>query len=271
MASRRKNDSVEDEKHLSPFPDEVLERVLVFVKSHRDRSSVSLVCKDCSILPSSHNSKSEFSLTLVELSESSENGFISNPMRIKMGDKKGHKEEERSSPELSTGKSSLRQAIELISSLVFMSLSVKVFPVKWQLIRKKLEELNSCLTAAQNGDSNENSALSDLIPAILLTVRDSYDLARRCVDLSYSGKLLMQSDLDVVSAKFELHLKNLARVYTAGIPNHGYAIIVSRPGIGACRDDMKFYVKDLLTRLKIGNLEMKGQALVALNEVVGGR
>ncbi|KAF8409360.1 hypothetical protein HHK36_005435 [Tetracentron sinense] len=46
MASRRKNDSVEDEKHLSPFPDEVLERVLVFVKSHRDRSSVSLVCKD---------------------------------------------------------------------------------------------------------------------------------------------------------------------------------------------------------------------------------
>ncbi|KAL5986803.1 hypothetical protein ACLOJK_015137 [Asimina triloba] len=31
---------------ISSFPDEVLERVLVFVKSHKDRSSVSLVCKD---------------------------------------------------------------------------------------------------------------------------------------------------------------------------------------------------------------------------------
>lgn len=31
---------------LFPFPDEVLERVLSFLHSHKDRSSVSLVCKD---------------------------------------------------------------------------------------------------------------------------------------------------------------------------------------------------------------------------------
>lgn len=30
----------------SPFPDEVLEKVLSFLHSHKDRSSVSLVCKD---------------------------------------------------------------------------------------------------------------------------------------------------------------------------------------------------------------------------------
>eukprot|EP00262_Sarcandra_glabra_P016793 TRINITY_DN5583_c0_g1_i1.p1 TRINITY_DN5583_c0_g1~~TRINITY_DN5583_c0_g1_i1.p1 ORF type:complete len:581 (-),score=55.62 TRINITY_DN5583_c0_g1_i1:534-2276(-) len=35
-----------EEHRISSFPDEVLERVLVFVKSHKDRSSVSLVCKD---------------------------------------------------------------------------------------------------------------------------------------------------------------------------------------------------------------------------------
>ncbi|XP_042519683.1 protein TRANSPORT INHIBITOR RESPONSE 1-like [Macadamia integrifolia] len=47
MASKRKRDSPEEkEKRVSPFPDEVLERVLGFVKSHKDRSSVSLVCKD---------------------------------------------------------------------------------------------------------------------------------------------------------------------------------------------------------------------------------
>lgn len=32
--------------HLSPFPDEVLEKVLSLLKSNKDRSSVSLVCKD---------------------------------------------------------------------------------------------------------------------------------------------------------------------------------------------------------------------------------
>lgn len=35
-----------DSAHLAPFPDEVLEKVLSLVKSHKDRSSVSLVCKD---------------------------------------------------------------------------------------------------------------------------------------------------------------------------------------------------------------------------------
>ncbi|XP_077243307.1 protein AUXIN SIGNALING F-BOX 3-like [Tasmannia lanceolata] len=48
MASKRKKvrPVEEDECRASSFPDEVLERVLVFVKSHKDRSSVSLVCKD---------------------------------------------------------------------------------------------------------------------------------------------------------------------------------------------------------------------------------
>ncbi|KAK1260763.1 Protein TRANSPORT INHIBITOR RESPONSE 1 [Acorus gramineus] len=52
MASKRIRKSTADgepEEHQNPnlrFPDEVLERVLVFADSHKDRSSVSLVCKD---------------------------------------------------------------------------------------------------------------------------------------------------------------------------------------------------------------------------------
>ncbi|KAJ4975440.1 hypothetical protein NE237_000546 [Protea cynaroides] len=47
MASKKKRNSTEGKENLvSPFPDEVLECVLGFVMSHRDRSSVSLVCKD---------------------------------------------------------------------------------------------------------------------------------------------------------------------------------------------------------------------------------
>ncbi|XP_031487007.1 protein TRANSPORT INHIBITOR RESPONSE 1-like [Nymphaea colorata] len=46
--ARRKKDAAggEEDARVSSFPDEVLEHVLVFLKSHKDRSAVSLVCKD---------------------------------------------------------------------------------------------------------------------------------------------------------------------------------------------------------------------------------
>ncbi|KAJ0018448.1 hypothetical protein Pint_10747 [Pistacia integerrima] len=147
-----------------------------------------------------------------------------------MGEQKLRQNQNQNSPQSSPfDKTNLRQAIEFISSLISLSYSVKVFSVKWQLIRSKLEELNSGLIAVENCDSCENSALSNLIPAILVTVKDCYDLARICVDLSYSGKLLMQSDLDVISTKFDQHVKNLSGIYSAGVLAHGFAIIVSRP------------------------------------------
>ncbi|KAJ6893387.1 vacuolar protein 8-like isoform X2 [Populus alba x Populus x berolinensis] len=163
---------------------------------------------------------------------------------------------------------SLRQAIEVISSLISYSHPIKVFAVKWQLIRNKLEELCSSLTALENCDSIQNPILSGMISAIVASASDCYDLARRCVDLSYSGKLLMQSDLDVMVAKFERHVKNLFGICTAGILTQGFAIVVSRPGVNACKDDMRFYIRDLLTRMKIGDLEMKRQALLNLYDVV---
>lgn len=187
-----------------------------------------------------------------------------------MGEEKRCKErqEKRSPPEGSAGKPSAGKAIELISSLISLSHAIKVFAVKWQMIRNKLDELNSGLTTADNCDSGENPALSDVISAIIDTVNECHDHARRCVDLSYSGKLLMQSDLDVLLAKFDSHIWNLSAIYEAGILTQQFAIVVSRPGLGACRDDMRFYVRDLQTRMKIGDTEMKRQALMALNEVV---
>ncbi|KAJ4703362.1 U-box domain-containing protein [Melia azedarach] len=172
-------------------------------------------------------------------------------------------------PESSSSQQScLREAIEVTSSLLSLSHSIRVFTVKWQLIRNKLEELNSGLIAVENCDSSESSALSSLIRAILITVNECYDLARRCMDLSYSGKLLMQSDLDVLSSKFDRHVKNLSGIYTAGVLTQAFAIVVSRPGLNACKDDMRFYIRDLLTRMKIGDTQMKKQALVNLREVV---
>lgn len=171
-------------------------------------------------------------------------------------------------PDLASGKALVRRSIELLSSLTSLSHSVKVFAVKWKIIRNKLGELNSGLIAVNNCDIGDNSALSDVISDILLTVNECFDLARRCIDLSYSGKLLMQSDLDVLSAKLDLHVKKLSAIYTAGILTQGYAIVVSRPNLRASREDMKFYVKDLFTRMKVGDSQMKREALSSLTEAV---
>ncbi|CAH2047885.1 unnamed protein product [Thlaspi arvense] len=165
-------------------------------------------------------------------------------------------------------KASIGRAIEAISSLISLSHSIKSFNVKWQLIRTKLEELYSGLAALENLDSGLDPSLSSLISAILVSLRDCYDLATRCVNVSYSGKLLMQSDLDVMAGKFDRHTRNLSRIYSAGILSHGFAIVVSKPSANACKEDMRFYIRDLLTRMKIGDLEMKKQALVKLNEAM---
>ncbi|CAN4078221.1 unnamed protein product [Withania somnifera] len=171
--------------------------------------------------------------------------------------------------ESSTGKSRIRKEIEYISSLISLSYSIKVFTVKWQSIRNKLEELLSNLSAIENCDSTENyPPLCSSLQAIAATLKKCHELSRHCVELSYSGKLLMQSDLDIVSTKLDNHIRRVSEIYSLGLLTQSYAIVVPRPSLGASRDDIKFYVRDLLSSLTIGSSEMKKQGLIALNEVI---
>lgn len=169
----------------------------------------------------------------------------------------------------SAGKSRIRRVIEFISSLISLSYSIKVFPVKWQSIRNKLEELLSSLSAIENCDSTENySPLCSSLQAITATLKNCHELSRHCVEFSYSGKLLMQSDLDIVSTKLDNHIRSISEIYSLGLLTQSSAIIVPKPNLGASRDDIKFYIRDLLSRVKIGSSEMKKQGLIALNEII---
>ncbi|KAG1368209.1 vacuolar protein 8-like [Cocos nucifera] len=116
---------------------------------------------------------------------------------------------------------------------------------------------------------NTNPELNKLLEAIASTAIGAQVLAHRCSDESYNGgKLLLRSDLDVITATLELHIKQLNGIYASGILRHPRAIIVSRPGAGSSREDMRFYVKDLFSRLKIGDLKMRTRALAALNGIL---
>lgn len=169
----------------------------------------------------------------------------------------------------SAGKSRIRRVIEFISSLISLSYSIKVFPVKWQSIRNKLEELLSSLSAIENCDSTENyPPLCSSLQAITATLKSCHELSRHCVEFSYSGKLLMQSDLDIVSTKLDNHIRSISEIYSLGLLTQSSAIIVPKPNLGASRDDIKFYIRDLLSRVKIGSSEMKKQGLIALNEII---
>ncbi|KAJ0966024.1 hypothetical protein J5N97_027162 [Dioscorea zingiberensis] len=172
--------------------------------------------------------------------------------------------------ELAGEASSLWQASELMKSLISSSYSTKSFSLKWQLVRDKLQQLNSALEAAHNSeDSNENSMLAQLLQSLVSTANEIHELADKCRSGLYSvGKLQMNSDLDVVASELELHVKRLNEIYASGALTLSTALVVSRPCSGARREDVKFYLEDLITRLKVGDLEMKTRALAGINDML---
>lgn len=173
-----------------------------------------------------------------------------------------------------SGKLRFRQATDQISSLILLSHSTKVFASKWKVIRSKLDEILSVIASLPpeiQASADNNPTLSGIMRSIEETTDCSTSLAQKCIELSYSGgKLLMQSDLDIIFVKFDNSVKSLSEfINSEGLLSNGnYAIVVSRPAPAASREDIQFYVKDLLCRFKIGRLEMKKQALASFNEVI---
>ncbi|XP_073041719.1 uncharacterized protein [Primulina eburnea] len=88
------------------------------------------------------------------------------------------------------------------------------------------------------------------------------------MELSYCGKLYMQSDLDIVSAKLDSQVKTLSDIYALGLVTQRYAIVVLKPAPSASKEEIRFYVHDISSRIKIGSTIMKKQALVEFNEAI---
>ncbi|KZV57588.1 vacuolar protein 8 [Dorcoceras hygrometricum] len=175
---------------------------------------------------------------------------------------------EISPQETSTERPRQLQAIGLISSLIALSHSTKVFESKWISVRNKMEELLSILTTIENCETNDNFSLCITVESISATISECDGLLKRCLEFSYCGKLYMQSDLDIVSAKLDNHVKTLSDIYALGLVTQSYAIVVPKPGPSASKEDVRFYVHDISSRMKIGSTSMKKQALVEFNEAI---
>ncbi|CAN6219231.1 unnamed protein product [Urochloa humidicola] len=170
----------------------------------------------------------------------------------------------------------LAEALAAISSLVSASLSATLFPLKWQLIRDRLNRLHAGLaditfTGADDETSNRCDAFASLLRDATATARCALELVPRSQGRHYGGgKLRLRSDLDVLAAALDAHAARLDEVCASGALARARALVVPRPAPGASREDVRFYVRDLFARLRAGGAEMRREAAAALAEALRG-
>ncbi|KAK9924468.1 hypothetical protein M0R45_032834 [Rubus argutus] len=159
---------------------------------------------------------------------------------------------------------------ETLSLILRISLTVRSFAGRWQVLRSKLASLQT--SVADISDSPhwaENPLLYTLLPNLLSTLQRLKALADQCNDTSFTGgKLHMQSDLDMASASLTNQLHDLDLLLRSGVLHQSNAIVLSHPGPGSDKENLSFFIRDLFTRLQIGGVEFKKKALESLLQLL---
>ena len=111
-------------------------------------------------------------------------------------------------------------------------------------------------------------AFVSLLRDVAATARKALKLVSRSQGRHYGGgKLRLRSDLDLLAAALDAHVARLDEVYASGALTRARALVVSRPGAEATRDDVRLYVRDLFARLRVGGAEMQREVAAALDEI----
>ncbi|XP_073004706.1 uncharacterized protein [Typha latifolia] len=163
----------------------------------------------------------------------------------------------------------------LLPLLLSASLSVKTFVTRWRLLHSSLLLLRSSLSDPSLPSSLSHPLLHPLLPSLLSLLRSLLSLSSRCLDPSLpSGKLHLQSDLDVAASSLSLHLHDLSLLLRSGLlvhppaADHQHAIVLPLPSASASDDDLSLFVRDLFARLQIGSLDLKLKGLDSLLDLL---
>ncbi|GJN32725.1 hypothetical protein PR202_gb21248 [Eleusine coracana subsp. coracana] len=176
-----------------------------------------------------------------------------------------------------------KQEMQLIHHMILDdSLSASLFPVKWQLIRDRLNRLHAGLaditvtsTTSDDDDGSDEggrAAFAALLRGAAETARAGRDLVPRSEGRSYGGgKLRLRSDLDLLASALDAHAAALDEVHASGpLAGGARALVVPPPPPGAPRDDVRFYARDLLARARVGGARMRREAAAALADLLRG-
>ncbi|CAL0318328.1 unnamed protein product [Lupinus luteus] len=163
----------------------------------------------------------------------------------------------------------LLQAQELVPIALDKAREVKGFPGRWKMIISKLEQIPSRLSDLSSHPCfSKNALCKEQLQAVSKTLREAIELAELCVKEKYEGKLRMQSDLDALTGKLDLNLRDCGLLIKTGVLGEAtLPLTVSGP---MADSDIATHsnIKELLARLQIGHLEAKHRALDKLYDVM---
>ncbi|XP_022999818.1 vacuolar protein 8-like isoform X2 [Cucurbita maxima] len=163
----------------------------------------------------------------------------------------------------------LLQAQKLVPLTLEKAMEVKVFPGRWKMIVSKLEQLPSRLSDLSSHPCFLKNALcKEQLQAVLKTLKEAIALTELCLGEKFEGKLRMQSDLDSLSGKLDLNLRDCGLLIKTGVLGEA-TLPLSVSGCSSQWESTDYSsIKELLARLQIGHMESKHRALDSLVEIL---
>ncbi|KAI4369904.1 hypothetical protein MLD38_018298 [Melastoma candidum] len=142
---------------------------------------------------------------------------------------------------------------------------VKGFVTRWRKIISRLEQIPSCLSDLSSHPCfSKNVLCKEQLQAVAGTVSEVIALAGLCLEEKCEGKLKMQNDLDTLSGKLDLNLRDCRLLIKTGVLGEATVVLAPSPEQAACSGNLI----ELLARLQIGHLEAKEKALDQLFEIM---
>ncbi|WCJ23143.1 ARM repeat superfamily protein [Euphorbia peplus] len=157
---------------------------------------------------------------------------------------------------------------ELVPLALNKAREVKGFPGRWKAIVSKLEQIPEHLSDLSSHPCFAKNALcKEQLQAVSRTLKEVIELAELCMSDKYEGKLRMQSDLDALSGKLDLNLRDCGLLIKTGVLGE---VTLPLSGASSSTDEAVIHgnIRELLARLQIGHLEAKHKALDSLVEVM---
>ncbi|KAK7374197.1 hypothetical protein VNO80_07624 [Phaseolus coccineus] len=162
----------------------------------------------------------------------------------------------------------LLHAQELVPVVLDKAREVKGFAGRWKMIIAKLEQIPSRLSDLSSHPCfSKNALCKEQLQAVSKTLGEAIELAELCMTEKYEGKLRMQSDLDALTGKLDLNLRDCGLLIKTGVL--GEATLPLAVSSSAAESDVATHnIRELLARLQIGHLEAKHQALDSVVEAM---
>ncbi|KAG7652744.1 Armadillo [Arabidopsis suecica] len=156
----------------------------------------------------------------------------------------------------------LSRVNSLIPSVLSKAKTVKNFTGRWKTIISKIEQIPACLSDLSSHPCfSKNKLCNEQLQSVAKTLSEVIELAEQCSTDKYEGKLRMQSDLDSLSGKLDLNLRDCMVLIKTGVLGEATLPLY----ISSSSETPKISsLKELLARLQIGHLESKHNALESL-------